>query len=381
VDCGFHSQGKGAFSDVELVQQIKTDLAGQGLHVVVATHRHQDHISGFGETALWQGVAVDEVWLPFTASPDASSDPAFAAWERLLAMTSNLFDRKDRLTPDAVRALSARSADDREAAEFMLWNARQNAPGIENLRRGMKKAGGAPALRRYLPSQEVPFQFASPALPGVGVHVLGPARDPAYRRKRNVPAEWGVSGNGFAPGADDDGSPFGSEWRIPRLPPRLPFQKKSLDAIRLYNDDLLSAAAAADAFLNGESLVLVLEIGNARLLLPGDAEVAAWQKILADPNASALASGATFLKCGHHGSHNATPLIFLKDHLAPHTPVMMSTQEGPGRYRNNIPLQGILDTLADRQMPLARSDRPAPQHGGPFTPSANQLWIDCALPC
>src|SRR5215207_3930790 len=74
VDCGYHSQGKGKFSDVDLVTQIKKDLAGKGLDVVVATHRHQDHISGFGETALWADIPVEEVWLPFTADPKAADD-------------------------------------------------------------------------------------------------------------------------------------------------------------------------------------------------------------------------------------------------------------------------------------------------------------------
>src|ERR1700730_1169801 len=71
VDCGYHSQGKGKFSDQDLVRQIKADLEGQPLHVVVATHRHQDHISGFGEKDLWADVGVEEVWLPFTANPEA----------------------------------------------------------------------------------------------------------------------------------------------------------------------------------------------------------------------------------------------------------------------------------------------------------------------
>src|ERR1700723_2727151 len=55
VDCGFHSQGKGKFSDAELVKQIKADLNTNPLDVIIATHRHQDHISGFGETDGWAG--------------------------------------------------------------------------------------------------------------------------------------------------------------------------------------------------------------------------------------------------------------------------------------------------------------------------------------
>jgi hypothetical protein len=238
-----------------------------------------------------------------------------------------------------------------------------------------------------LPSdgKDVPFEFTSPVLPGVTVHVLGPARDPAFRKKREAPAEWGLAGAAGAAGANgSDGSPFGPEWRVPpsELPARLPFKKESLQAIRLFNDDLLGAANAVDGFLNGESLVLVLQFGKARLLLTGDAEVGSWMKILGDKNATELAAGATFLKCGHHGSHNATPMVFLKDHMKPKTPVMISTQEGPGNYRNNIPLTGILDTLSTRKMPCARSDRHKALAGKktPFAASADGRWIDCEIP-
>src|SRR5262245_29082887 len=58
VDCGYHSQGVGKFKDAALVQQIKEDLKGEPLDVVVATHRHQDHISGYGEKDIWKDIAV-----------------------------------------------------------------------------------------------------------------------------------------------------------------------------------------------------------------------------------------------------------------------------------------------------------------------------------
>jgi glyoxylase-like metal-dependent hydrolase (beta-lactamase superfamily II) len=46
IDCGVHSRG-----DIGTMQQIVDDIAQQTdkrLALVVATHRHQDHISGFG---------------------------------------------------------------------------------------------------------------------------------------------------------------------------------------------------------------------------------------------------------------------------------------------------------------------------------------------
>lgn len=386
VDCGYHSQGKGAFSDDELVQQIIHDLDGQGLDVVVATHRHQDHISGFGEVALWKDIGVEEVWLPFTASPDASKDdPSLAAWERLIAAVPRLVNASGALTPLALGALGARSADEQGEAAFMLWNARANEPGIENLTKGLTRANGTRSVRRYLPAsgKDVPFSFETPALPGVKVHVLGPSRDPKFRGKRTAPSSWGVTEEALNGDGAASGSPFGPEWRIPdeRLPGRRPFLEKSLHAIAQFNTDLLAAAKAVEGFLNGESLVLVLEVGAARLLLPGDAEVGSWMKMVGTPDALELAAGATFLKVGHHGSHNATPLFFVKEHLAANTPAVLSTQEGPGRFRTGIPLPALLSVLAERRMPFARSDVGLAEATGVFTPGPDGKWIDVALPC
>lgn len=97
------------------------------------------------------------------------------------------------------------------------------------------------------------------------VHVLGPPTEPKYRKNLKVPASWGIDDGTPAGKEMETGSPFSPEWRVPadRLPSRPPFQEKTLDAIRLFNDDLFYAAKAVDGFLNGESIVLVLEVGRA----------------------------------------------------------------------------------------------------------------------
>jgi beta-lactamase superfamily II metal-dependent hydrolase len=385
VDCGFHSQGKGKFSDKEIVEQIKSDLDGQGLHVIVATHRHQDHISGFGEKDLWTGVAVEEVWLPFTANPEAANvEPELRAWQGLMGAADALCDAGGKLTAAALSALGARSIAEQEAIAFMLWNARSNQPAIDNLLNGFRRADGRPALRRFLPERgDYPTSFDSPSLPGVKVHVLGPPTDPVMRKAKKVPSTWAF--DAAVPGTQGDplDSPFPEEWRVPanKQPARRPFVEKSLEAIRLFNDDLLFAAKGLDGFLNGESLVLVLEVGNARLLLPGDAEVGAWQTILANPTAMGLASGATFVKIGHHGSHNATPLMFIRDHVAERTPAVISTQEGPGTYRNGIPLGDLITQMTARHMDFVRSDAPPAANQGIFTPATHGKWIDGSIPC
>jgi beta-lactamase superfamily II metal-dependent hydrolase len=385
VDCGFHSQGKGQFSDAELVKRIKVDLDGQPLDVVIATHRHQDHISGFGETLLWKDVAVNEVWLPFTANPDAAHDePGLAAWNSMLEPTHRLWDTSGQLTPSALAAFGARDEAERSAAEFMLWNARSNAPAIDNLLNGFKRADGRLSKRRFLPEQrdKYPSNFETPVLPGVTVHVLGPPTDPKFRKNLKVPSSWGMDEGG--PGSTmDAGAPFSQEWRVPneRLPSRRPFQEKTLKTIRLFNDDLFYAAEAVDGFLNGESIVLVLEFGSARLLLPGDAEVGSWTMIMNNPEALELAASATFLKVGHHGSHNATPINFIKKNLQTKTSAVISTQQGSGKYRNGIPFDTLLTELETHKMPFVRSDKPPASPEGIFTPDPKNQWVDCIVSC
>lgn len=124
----------------------------------------------------------------------------------------------------------------------------------------------------------------------------------------------------------------------------------------------------------------MLEVGRARLLLPGDAEVGTWTMIMNNADALELAETATFLKVGHHGSHNATPITFISNHLPTKTPAMISTQEGTGNYRNGIPLQKLLDTMHTRNMPFVRSDKPSKEAQGIFTQDPQDRWVDCVIP-
>jgi beta-lactamase superfamily II metal-dependent hydrolase len=385
VDCGFHSQGKGKFTDQDLVSQIKKDLRGEALDVVIATHRHQDHISGFGETAAWADIAVNEVWLPFTMGPKAVRDePALAGWNMLLEKANGLWDSNGTLTPTSEAALKARPVE-RAAAEFMLWNARANAPAIQNLLTGMRRADGRPSTRRFLPEEKDPYpcRFVTPVLPGVSVHVLGPPIDAKFRKQQKVPASWGFDQQVPGDPGGGTGSPFSAEWQIAtkRLPPHRPFADKTLVLIRQFNDDLLYAARALDGFLNGESLVLVLEVGSARLLFPGDAEVGSWTTIMNNSEALDLAASATFLKVGHHGSHNATPVSFIREHLPTTTPAVISTLAGAGNYRNGIPFDKLLEAMTTRSISFVRSDEPPASPEGVFKPGPEGNWIDCYVPC
>jgi beta-lactamase superfamily II metal-dependent hydrolase len=75
LDCGKHMSSKTGHTISEAAKDIVQTVANEGrqrLDVVVATHRHYDHIGGFA-LKLWDEVEVAEVWMPWT---DEVGNPA-----------------------------------------------------------------------------------------------------------------------------------------------------------------------------------------------------------------------------------------------------------------------------------------------------------------
>ena len=95
----------------------------------------------------------------------------------------------------------------------------------------------------------------------------------------------------------------------------------------------------------------------------------------------ALVKRPTFFKVGHHGSHNATPKSFVDHVLKKKIPAMISTQQGPGKYRNNIPLQEVLDAFTAQDYHVVRSDRTDGALPAGFTKGTDANWVDLELPC
>jgi beta-lactamase superfamily II metal-dependent hydrolase len=132
VDAGFHSQGKGQFGGNELAQQVIADvkaICGRArLDVVIATHRHQDHIYAFNSDA-WAELDVGEVWMPWVE--DRSNKKATGLWKK---------QSKFALQLAAALPTFTLSAEDQQSVKFMLWNAGVDIPefadagGVEQCR-------------------------------------------------------------------------------------------------------------------------------------------------------------------------------------------------------------------------------------------------------
>jgi beta-lactamase superfamily II metal-dependent hydrolase len=394
VDAGFHSQGKGEFGGNDLVDQILADvIAIKGeprIDVVVATHRHQDHVYAFNSDR-WENCEVGEVWLPWLE--DRSNKQATRLWKKQQQFTMSLAAAVPTFGLDA---------ESQKSVEFMLWNA-----GIDNLSgfeaSAWSNGGALDCLHegfarrdrtrpRFLPETETfPESFETPVLPGVHVYVLGPARDPKLIEELDPEADGETYRALALRGADTggivdpiaSGPPFAEEWRVvdtePGAFPLMPDEVERIDDLA-RSADAVFAAEKVDGMINSTSLVLVLEVGKARLLLPGDAEWGTWKRILDDDASRALLRSSTFFKVGHHGSHNATSKTLVEKVLPRGIPAMISTQEGEGQYRKNIPLRDLLTALTNRDIHFVRSDDDNGQLPDGFI-RGGAKWIDLEVPC
>jgi len=59
--------------------------------------------------------------------------------------------------------------------------------------------------------------------------------------------------------------------------------------------------------MNNTSVILLLEAGKRKILLPGDAQIENWAYALGNPTWRKLLEDVSLYKVGHHGSLNATP--------------------------------------------------------------------------
>ena len=188
VDCGVHSQGH-ARDMKESVRNIIDDLTADcggtpRLDVVVATHHHTDHVSGFA-VDFWEEVEVGEVWVPFiedTTDPDAQS--LLETQIKTAQKLKGLIDaRRQRLAADDVH-----SSEMLDMAEAFVDNSRGKSRARNRLlsRNDATTFANKPKVQ-YLPSADPAKNVIDTGKCGVVAHVLGPPRDPELLKKMDPP--------------------------------------------------------------------------------------------------------------------------------------------------------------------------------------------------
>lgn len=400
VDCG--SMGKANLSIADIARQVIADVSDANgkakIDVVVATHRHRDHVSGFAAKE-WRDVDVQEVWMPWTEDPkdplarkirNGQTSFAIGMQKQLMASASGSVAQKlkavaDDMDLDATDLFTlARSKTGGPVAAsarnaFLALNAASNPDAMAMLHDGFS---GSPE-RYFMPEASGDKRrtraFGTDALPGVKISILGPSRDPKVVRRLEPPDDQSYMrlAAGEAVLATGDG-PFSSEWEVRKGSPSIahlkldPGDYKALEEAAAGDMDML--AAANDGKLNGTSLVLVVEFEGVHLLLAGDAQWGTWEAAVGDPEWNDLLSKTRFFKVGHHGSHNASPKSLVDGLLGKRGDMlaMVSTRQF-GSW--DIPREPLLDALAKRRTKIARSDK---RSAKPFKTYAN--WVDLIIP-
>jgi beta-lactamase superfamily II metal-dependent hydrolase len=365
-DCGTIKTGSLPIKKVaEMVMEDAKD-AGSGtprIDVVVATHRHKDHVSGFDHPG-WANVQVQEVWMPWT------EDPTDTEGKRIRNIQSKLAAQLISQLQVRLTMAVAAEKDRLNSRLLMALNALTNEAAMRTLHHGFD---GSP-LRRFFPVKDSRLTwFETPALPGVTVHVLGPSRDPEVIRDMDPPAGHSFlklveSMSGGEPG---DLGPFSRDWAMKPADFESQFQELALSLTEQDRDTLRqlgfgfdeAVAASLDSAVNGTSLMLVLQIGKATLLFPGDAQWGTWHQVLDNPDFRNLLRETAFYKVGHHGSHNATPVDFVDHVVGRDFWAMVSTCQVDQWH--NVPKPELLEAMGKWTKKIVRSDQlqNAPQQG------------------
>jgi hypothetical protein len=310
-----------------IAEQIKADCGGK-LQMVVATHRHTDHIKGFGEKPgeVIRSLEPDIVLQPWTEDPDLEPDaPAPAGGGngggghslRARNMVTRLSDMQ--AVAEAVRREALKLEDSGEVTSsvatqlaFLGETNIKNKAAVNSLR----TMGGERIYAHF--GTEVPVDEL---LPGVRLDVLGP---PTLEQSAGIATEAHEDAQEFwhlaalraaatrAAEADEDG---GGGPIFPRAPVA---EKRSQEARwlipqvdRMRADEMLAIVRILDGVLNNTSLILTFQASDTLLLFPGDAQLENWRYALSECEEHEAIrerlKNATFYKVGHHGSLNATP--------------------------------------------------------------------------
>lgn len=353
VDCGLILGTSDAAAKIaEIVADVAT-VTGKHLDVLVVTHEHWDHVSGFVHAKqAFQAFTIDALWMAWTEDPK----------DKLATLLRQEREEKLKKLTGFVANLGARGL----AAESV-------ATGISSVLSffnfGFGAVGGttrdALANARGFVNGKEPIYWrpddpplTPPQAPCVRIFALGPphdekaikkafAKSEVYRvgaiESAVLAADQSAMGSGppwdaFSPFDRDVGvalrplvdaprSASGSEYPDPLrnflerhyLDPDPAIDEEGQDWRRIDNAWLGPAAdfaLALDSATNNTSLVLAIEIieSGKVILLPGDAQVGSWLswqecvwQVAGRPvTGPELLSRTVFYKVGHHGSHNAT---------------------------------------------------------------------------
>lgn len=292
------------------------------LHAVVATHRHEDHISGFdtdsGPGTVIRNLKPDCVVQPWTEDPTLAPTATGPKGIRSAAAGHVAgLDAMHEVAAASLREIKRRSRQLspplRQQLAFLGENNIKNPSAVKNLMTMAKNTYVYNGSKSGLET----------VLPGITIHVLGP---PTLKQSQAIKSErttdpdpdqtwqlqrfWHLQAGAAKAVDSGDGKtaplfprfvrgrggvfPIDARWFI-------------YHARATSGDQLLEIVRSLDTAMNNTSVILVFEIGQTKLLFPGDAQFENWQYALSQKDNQTLLTSVNLYKVGHHGSLNATP--------------------------------------------------------------------------
>jgi len=355
----------------KIANHIKSVCGSAGLTAVVATHRHADHINGFGTDSktgksgsIIAGLKPKLVLQPWTEDPDAKKDARSAtrgssrSRKSFVAGLAAMNDVAGMVARIAMSPPSWMSASLQKELLFLGMDNIANKSAVENLI-GMGSRKGAKAIwARHGDSSGL-----ESLLDGVKVHVLGPpdlTQTEKIRKQRSKDPDqfWHLLSGGASLNGKNllaTGISWGSGAKSHPVPPEARWFRDRLES--LNGQQLLEIVRTLDQQMNNTSLILLFEVFGKKLLFPGDAQIENWSYAFEDaPDAAktrALLADVDVYKVGHHGSLNATPKKGLWEQFSKRDKglqTLLSTmpgKHGNPRARTEVPRSTLLKQLTE----------------------------------
>jgi beta-lactamase superfamily II metal-dependent hydrolase len=374
IDFGSHMHGD--IGTMDLIMDDIEAVSGKQLEVIVATHAHRDHISGFGKFAdRFAAFKIGQVWLPWT---DNAKDAAAAGLQnKHVALYGQL--EKHLLLQQAAGLTSMEMS----AAISALANLRGNETATSELARGF--GTGADVL--YWGAGGSISKVGETT--GLSAEILGPPKDISFFTRMDPPANQryltaaAQAYNEVHPFLDQEMKPGSPEFTGLQGQPVVP--PLDLPALQAAAESPASRLALVlDNIRNNTSLVILFRYGGKSLLFPGDAQWGNWQSWIGNAEAKRILSEVDFLKVAHHGSENATPVEVVAGLKGAGLATVVSTQIQPFPTIPRQPLLAALEQHCTGQIAV-RSDfievanapkGPDPTPALPTGFTMGPLWID-----
>ncbi len=334
IDCGsFRNSSKSKTRLRKIANHIKETIGQNPVDLLVGTHQHNDHMSGFAHAEdIFRDITVNQVFLSWLDNPkDKLRGKVLEEHKKIVSalrdiQKANKGVNMDKTLKDALNSL-------------IDFGAKGDGPVLTNKATELLKELGQNDIEYVSPGM-------SYSLPGdlselVKVHVLGPPR--SYVSLKDTSAGKKET---YDPHLSFLGVKADALNRVAKVEENYPFNKKYTRKISDFNsvdfegyqeyqnpkfkwrnidNDWKSMATGMalhlDSMTNNTSIVLAFELvdSNRYLLFVGDAQTGNWnswtnikwedEKVSTDD----ILENTVFYKVGHHGSHNATqPQVFEK---------------------------------------------------------------------